>query len=45
MDEQSEETNKKEKEEFNKEEMENEMKEICKTMLIKHLDGRKYEKD
>ena len=36
MDEQSEETNKKEKEEFNKEEMENEMKEICKTMLIKH---------
>ena len=48
MDEPSEETNKKEKEEeveFNKEEIEKEMKEICKSMLIKYLDGRKYEKD
>ena len=36
---------KEEKEEFNKEELENDMKEIAKSILIKHLDGRKYEKE
>ena len=43
--------NKKEKEEIeekdvlNKEELEKDMKEIAKSILIKHLDGRKYEKE
>ena len=36
---------KEEKEEFNKEELEKDMKEIAKSILIKHLDGRKYEKE
>ena len=34
-----------EKEVLNKEELENDMKEIAKFILIKHLDGRKYEKE
>ena len=36
---------KEEKEDFNKEELERDMKEIAKNILIKHLDGRKYEKE
>ena len=36
---------KEEKEDFNKEEIEKDMKEIAKSILIKHLDGRKYEKE
>ena len=35
----------KEKEELDKSEIEKEMKEICNNILIKHLDGRPYEKD
>ena len=35
----------KEKEELDKSEIEKEMKEICSNILIKHLDGRPYEKD
>ena len=35
----------KEKEEFDKNELEKDMKEICNNILIKHLDGRPYEKD
>lgn len=48
MDDASGQSNKKEKEEneeFDKVELEKEMKEIAKNILIKHLDGRKYEKE
>ena len=34
-----------EKDVLNKEELEKDMKEIAKSILIKHLDGRKYEKE
>ena len=44
MEETSEQANK-EKEEFDKSEVEKDMKEICNNILIKHLDGRPYEKD
>ena len=44
MEETSEQANK-EKEEFDKNELEKDMKEICNNILIKHLDGRPYEKD
>ena len=44
MEETSEQANK-EKEEFDKTEVEKDMKEICNNILIKHLDGRPYEKD
>ena len=45
MEEASGESNNKEKEEFDKGEVEKDMKEICNNILIKHLDGRDYEKD
>ena len=46
MEEITNESNNKEKnEDFNKDELEKDMKEICKNILIKHLDGRPYEKD
>ena len=47
MEEASAESNNKEKEkdDFDKGEVEKEMKEICNNILIKHLDGRPYEKD
>jgi hypothetical protein len=45
MEEASGESNNKEKEEFDKVEIEKDMKEICNGILIKHLDGRDYEKD
>ena len=37
--------NKEKNEDFNKDELEKDMKEICKNILIKHLDGRPYEKE
>ena len=39
------ESNNKEVEDFNKAEIEKDMKEICNNILIKHLDGRPYEKE
>ncbi len=45
MEEASGESNNKEKEDFNKSDVERDMKEICNNILIKHLDGRPYEKD
>ena len=36
---------KEEKEEFDKSEIEKDMKEICNSILVKHLDDRPYEKD
>ena len=46
MEEITNESNNKEKnEDFNKDELEKDMKEICKNILIKHLDGRPYEKE